>query len=207
MWTAVFWKVLDTRSSDRARVGSCKIKVPPTEYPILAKLSTLFVCGKCSKYYSNLPRFSPILRCRMCSWMISLDYFCKILRAILERSWLFAIFRKRKTSFSKMAEQTESHCYLIRSVLNSPWLKFWEVELSRQARVTGNSGVRGLRAAQDGRKGRLEGWTARAVVCRDETRLQRLQARAGSALQALLQKNWALQWAITRERMIWMYIV
>ena len=35
---------------------------------------------------------------------------------------------------------------MIRSELNSPWLKFWEVELSRQARVTGNSGVREWRA-------------------------------------------------------------
>ena len=78
------------------------------------------------------------------------------------------------------ARKTESHCYLIRSELNSPWLKFWEVELSRQARVTGNSGVRGLRAAQDGRKGRLEGWTARAVVCRGVPRRDTAAEAAGT---------------------------
>ena len=53
---------------------------------------------------------------------------------------------KERQNDRTFARKTESHCYLIRSELNSPWLKFWEVELSRQARVTGNSGVRSKRA-------------------------------------------------------------
>ena len=48
---------------------------------------------------------------------------------------------KERQNDRTFARKTESHCYLIRSELNSPWLKFSEVELSRQARVTGNSGV------------------------------------------------------------------
>ena len=77
---------------------------------------------------------------------------------------------KERQNDRTFARKTESHCYLIRSELNSPWLKFWEVELSRQARVTGNSGVSSEwesseRHRTDGRAGwkagRLVPWCAR----------------------------------------------
>ena len=72
-----------------------------------------------------------------------------------------------------LEELLEKQIYSWQTEENSPWLKLCEVELSRQARVTGNSGVakpaawttpgpHGARPGHTGRHG--EGTPARTTV-------------------------------------------
>ena len=56
----------------------------------------------------------------------------------------------------------------------------------------------------EGPAGRLDG-SCRGVPRRDTA--AEAAGTGGVGTAGALAKNWALQWAITRERMIWMYIV
>ena len=100
------------------------------------------------------------------SRLVLRDFSCNLRKKLAICNLQFS--GKERQNGRTFARKTESHCYLIRSDLNSPWLKFWEVELSRQARVTGNSGVSSERAPSG--TGRTEGPARRLVPWCAETR-------------------------------------